>query len=83
MLCQSVVTSAAHTDLDIEPTVAAVRGTLPLYRRPIELGSVEGPLEGRPVAPAIRQFAAPRRVLRECVRHGGQYSQKGPIPQPG
>ncbi len=62
VLGQSFVTSAAHTDLDIEQTVAAVRGALPLYRRAIEQGSVEGLLEGRPVAPPIRQFAAPRRI---------------------
>jgi glutamate-1-semialdehyde 2,1-aminomutase len=62
VLGQSFVTSAAHTDLDIEHTIAAVRGALPLYRRAIEQGSVDGLLEGRPVAPAIRQFAAPRRL---------------------
>ena len=62
VLGQSFVTSAAHTDVDIEQTVAAVRGALPLYRRAIEQGSVEGLLEGRPVAPAIRQYAAPRRI---------------------
>jgi glutamate-1-semialdehyde 2,1-aminomutase len=62
VLGQSFVTSAAHTDVDIEQTVAAVRAALPLYRRAIEHGSVEGLLEGRPVAPAIRQFAAPRRI---------------------
>ena len=62
VLGQSFVTSAAHTDLDIEQTVAAVRGALPLYKRAIEGGSVEGLLEGRPVAPAIRQLAAPRRI---------------------
>ncbi len=62
VLAQSFVTSAAHTDLDIEQTVAAVRGALPRYRRAIECGSIDGLLEGRPVAPAIRQFAAPRRI---------------------
>ena len=62
VLGQSFVTSAAHTDLDIEQTVAAVSGALPVYRRAIEQGSVEGLLEGRPVAPAIRRFAAPRRI---------------------
>ncbi|GFG54432.1 glutamate-1-semialdehyde 2,1-aminomutase [Mycolicibacterium agri] len=61
VLGQSFVTSAAHTDSDVERTVAAIRIALPLYRRAIERGSVAGLLEGRPVAPAIRQFAAPRR----------------------
>lgn len=62
VLGQSFVASAAHTDADIEQTVAAVRGALPLYKRAIECGSVEGLLEGRPVAPAVRQYAAPRRI---------------------
>jgi len=62
VLGQSFVTSAAHTDVDIEQTIAAVRGALPLYRRAIERGSAEGLIEGRPVAAAIRQFAAPRRI---------------------
>jgi glutamate-1-semialdehyde 2,1-aminomutase len=62
VLGQSFVTSAAHTDLDIEQTVGAVSGALPVYRRAIEHGSVEGLLEGRPVAPALRRFAAPRRL---------------------
>jgi glutamate-1-semialdehyde 2,1-aminomutase len=58
----SFVTSAAHTDRDIEQTVAAVRAALTPYRWAIERGSVDGLLEGRPVAPAIRPFAAPRRI---------------------
>ncbi|OKH71756.1 glutamate-1-semialdehyde 2,1-aminomutase [Mycolicibacterium goodii] len=62
VLGQSFVTSAAHTDSDIEQTVTAVRGALPAYKRAVERGSVEGLLEGRPVAPAIRQYAAPRRI---------------------
>lgn len=62
VLAQSFVTSAAHTDRDIEATAAAVRGALPLYARAIEQGSVDGLIEGRPVAPAIRRYAAPRRL---------------------
>ena len=62
VLGQSFVTSAAHTDHDIEQTVDAVRGALPIYRRAIEQGSVEGLLDGRPVAPALRRFADPRRI---------------------
>jgi glutamate-1-semialdehyde 2,1-aminomutase len=57
VLCQSFVTSAAHTDRDIEQTVAAVRAALTPYRWAIERGSVDGL-----VAPAIRPFAAPRRI---------------------
>lgn len=62
VLGQSFVTSAAHTDRDIEQTVAAVRGALPAYKLAVERGSVDGLLQGRPVAPAIRQYAAPRRI---------------------
>ena len=62
VLGQSFVTSAAHTDEDIELTVAAVRGALPLYRRAIERGSADDLFEGRPVALAIREFADPRRI---------------------
>ena len=61
VLAQSFVTSAAHTDVDVEATVAAVRDALPAYRRAIEQGSVDGLLDGRPVAPAIRRTAEPRR----------------------
>jgi glutamate-1-semialdehyde 2,1-aminomutase len=62
VLGQSFVTSAAHTDFDIEQTVAALRDAMPTYRRAIESGSVDGLLDGRPVAPAIRRYAAPRQV---------------------
>src|SRR5258705_1788418 len=59
VLGQSFVTSAAHNDLDIEETDAAIRVALPLHLQTIDRGSVEGLLDGRPVAPAIRQFADP------------------------
>lgn len=62
VLGQSFVTSAAHTDDDVERTVDAVRGALPVYRLAVERGTVDGLLRGRPVAPAIRQFASPRRL---------------------
>lgn len=62
VLGQSFVTSAAHTDHDIEETVEAVRGALPIYRRAIECGTTDGLLEGRPVAPALRRHAAPRQI---------------------
>lgn len=62
VLGQSFVTSAAHTDRDIEQTITAVSGALPAYKLAVERGSVDGLLEGRPVAPAIRQYAAPRRI---------------------
>ena len=61
VLGQSFVLSAAHTAADIDQTVEAVADALPVYRKALELGSVETLLEGRPVAPALRRFAAPRR----------------------
>ncbi|WP_069160976.1 glutamate-1-semialdehyde 2,1-aminomutase [Nocardia altamirensis] len=62
VLGQSFVTSAAHTDDDIDQTIAACRDAAATYRKAIEQGSVEGLLVGRPVAPAIRRTAAPRRI---------------------
>ncbi|MFE3290945.1 glutamate-1-semialdehyde 2,1-aminomutase [Rhodococcus sp. NPDC059234] len=62
VLGQSFVTSAAHADTDIEQTVAAVCEALPVYRRALENGSVAGLLDGRPVAPALRRLADPRRI---------------------
>ncbi|MGB2922071.1 MAG: aminotransferase class III, partial [Mycobacterium sp.] len=69
VLGQSFVTSAAHRDDDVDATVQAVSDALPIYRYAIEAGSVAGFLQGRPVAPAIRRGAAPRRVPdRWCRR---------------
>jgi glutamate-1-semialdehyde 2,1-aminomutase len=62
ILGQSFVISAAHTEDDITETVAAVREALTVYRQALESGSVTGYLRGRPVAPAVRTYAAPRRV---------------------
>ena len=67
VLGQSFVTSAAHTDVDVEQTVGAVCGALPIYGRAIAQGSVAGLLRGRPVAPAIRRFAAPRQLDMEAA----------------
>jgi glutamate-1-semialdehyde 2,1-aminomutase len=62
VLGQSFVTSAAHSDIDIEKTVRAICQALPVYRRAIDSGSVAGLLHGRPVAPAIRRLSEPRRI---------------------
>jgi glutamate-1-semialdehyde 2,1-aminomutase len=62
VLGQSLVISAAHTDADINQTIDAAAGALDVYARAIEAGSTEGLLVGRPVAPAIRAFAEPRRL---------------------
>jgi glutamate-1-semialdehyde 2,1-aminomutase len=61
VLGQSFVISAAHTDADVEQTVAAVAAALPVYERALTDGAASV-LEGRSVAPALRATAAPRRL---------------------
>lgn len=68
VLGQSFVISAAHTDQEVELTVEAVRGALPVYRKALEAGTTDGLLLGRPVAPAHRRFAAPRELLNPSAR---------------
>ena len=55
------VVSAAHTDADIDHTIQAVADALPAYAKAVELGTASGLFDGRPVAPALRPRAAPRR----------------------
>ncbi|MEU1204913.1 glutamate-1-semialdehyde 2,1-aminomutase [Nocardia sp. NPDC005825] len=62
VLGQSFVNSAAHTDADIDHTVDACRSAAETYRKALEQGTVAGLLAGRPVAPALRRTAAPRRL---------------------
>ena len=62
VLGQSYVISAAHTDEDVEQTVEAARAAIPAYRKALETGRPEDLFEGRPVAPAHRLLAAPRRL---------------------
>jgi glutamate-1-semialdehyde 2,1-aminomutase len=62
VLAQSFVISAAHTDADLDQTVDAVVGALAVYRQAIDAGGAEGLLQGRPVAPALRERANPRRL---------------------
>jgi glutamate-1-semialdehyde 2,1-aminomutase len=62
VLCQSFVISAAHTDLDLEQTIEATRAATVPYRKALETGRAEDLLHGRPVAPAHRRFAEPRRI---------------------
>ncbi|MET9326022.1 glutamate-1-semialdehyde 2,1-aminomutase [Tsukamurella sp. NPDC003166] len=68
VLGQSFVVSAAHTDADIDHTLRAVAGALTVYRRALEAGTVDGLLQGRPVAPALRRTAAPRRLPGGATR---------------
>ncbi|WP_105184437.1 glutamate-1-semialdehyde 2,1-aminomutase [Micropruina glycogenica] len=62
VLSPSLVISWAHTDEDLAGTLAAFDGALEVYARAMEAGTVDGLLVGRPVAPAVREFAAPREL---------------------
>jgi glutamate-1-semialdehyde 2,1-aminomutase len=62
VLGQSYVISAAHTDADVEQTVDAAREATTAYRKALETGRPEELLSGRPVAPAHRLMAEPRRL---------------------
>ncbi|WP_053370138.1 glutamate-1-semialdehyde 2,1-aminomutase [Cellulosimicrobium cellulans] len=62
VLGQSLVISAAHTDDDVDATAAAFAEAAAVYAKAVAVGTTDGLLEGRPVAPAIRDLAAPRRL---------------------
>ncbi|GIH69048.1 glutamate-1-semialdehyde 2,1-aminomutase [Sphaerimonospora thailandensis] len=62
VLGQNFVVSAAHTPDDIQRTLMATREAMTVYRKALEEGSVDRFLEGRPVAPTLRRYAAPRRI---------------------
>jgi glutamate-1-semialdehyde 2,1-aminomutase len=62
VLAQSLVITTAHTDDDIAWTLDAVAGALEVYAQAVERGSTDGLLRGRPVAPALRERAHPRRL---------------------
>ncbi|HSU11911.1 MAG TPA: aminotransferase class III-fold pyridoxal phosphate-dependent enzyme, partial [Pseudonocardia sp.] len=63
VLGQSFVISAAHTDADVEQTVEAARAAADVYRKALQSGRPEELFAGRPVAPAHRLMAEPRRLL--------------------
>jgi glutamate-1-semialdehyde 2,1-aminomutase len=69
VLAQSFVISAAHTDVDVDRTVEAVAGALPVYAAALDAGTTDGLLAGRPVAPALRATAAPRRLHHDELHH--------------
>jgi glutamate-1-semialdehyde 2,1-aminomutase len=62
VLGQSFVISAAHTDEDVARTLEACDGAMAVYAKALAAGSTDGLLEGRPVAPALRRYAHPRRL---------------------
>jgi glutamate-1-semialdehyde 2,1-aminomutase len=68
VLAQSFVISAAHTDDDLALTVDAVRDALKVYEQALDARTTAGLLRGRPVAPALRSSAAPRR-LNDLQQH--------------
>lgn len=70
VLAQSFVISAAHTPADVETTVDAARRAFAVYARALERGTTDGLLVGRPVAPALRELAAPRRLDPDVMKDG-------------
>jgi glutamate-1-semialdehyde 2,1-aminomutase len=56
VMAPSLVVSYAHTEADIDATIAVFAESFRVYRRALEDG-VEHHLRGRPVQPAIRPFA--------------------------
>lgn len=62
VLCQSFVISAAHSDEDLARTLEACDGAMRVYVKALSAGSTDGFLKGRPVAPSLRRYAAPRRL---------------------
>jgi glutamate-1-semialdehyde 2,1-aminomutase len=56
VLAPSFIVSYSHQDADIDATIEAVRGALPIYRDALEHG-VERYLVGRPVKPVYRPYA--------------------------
>jgi glutamate-1-semialdehyde aminotransferase len=62
VLGQSFVVSAAHTEDDVDLTVSAARNVLKVYAQALDAGDTGGLLRGQPVAPAVRELAAPRRL---------------------
>jgi glutamate-1-semialdehyde 2,1-aminomutase len=62
VLGQSYVISAAHTNADVEQTIEAARAAMIPYRKALETGRPEELFAGRPVAPAHRLLAEPRRL---------------------
>ncbi|WP_277209477.1 glutamate-1-semialdehyde 2,1-aminomutase [Isoptericola croceus] len=62
VLGQSFVISAAHTDDDVDLTVEAVARACVVYAKALDNGTTAGFLRGRPVAPALRRSAVPRRL---------------------
>lgn len=62
VLGQSFVISAVLTDADVAQTAEAARGATVVYTKALESGRPEDLFHGRPVAPAHRRYANPRRL---------------------
>jgi glutamate-1-semialdehyde 2,1-aminomutase len=65
------VISAAHTDADTNQTIDAAAESPHVYAMAIQAGSTEGPLVGRPVAPAIPKFGEQRRLRPDVTTSTG------------
>lgn len=61
VLAQTFVPTTAHGPREIEHTLLAVEAAIATYRRALEVGP-RNVLHGRPVAPALRRYASPRRL---------------------
>ena len=78
VLGQSLVISAAHTDEDLAETVEAVTAALEVYGRALADRTTDGWLRGRPVAPALREFAAPVDFIRDQLRRADPRGRSPP-----
>ena len=66
VLMPSLVISYSHTDDDIDATIAAIDGTLEVYKRALNDGP-ERYLIGRPSQPVYRRFNRPDQVSASMV----------------
>jgi glutamate-1-semialdehyde 2,1-aminomutase len=57
VIAPSFVVSSAHTDDDVDRTVAAVDAALEVYAEAIAAGTVEGLLHSRSVKPTFREYS--------------------------
>ena len=76
VLAQSWVTCAAHSEADIDHTIEAIALSLDDYARAL----VDGPesvLTGRPVAPSMRPYAAPRQITLTGPKRAGKPGGEG------
>jgi len=76
VLAQSWVTCAAHSEADIDHTIEAIALSLDDYARALADGP-ESVLTGRPVAPSMRPYAAPRQITLTGPKRAGKPGGEG------